>query len=63
MVGAGVLVVYLAVIYGIYVPDWHFTVRDKDSIDYGKSFTVSPLLQMSYFHKINSYVLNMDVIL
>ncbi|XP_015875090.2 uncharacterized protein LOC107411924 [Ziziphus jujuba] len=41
MVGAGVLVVYLAVIYGIYVPDWHFTVRDKDSIDYGKSFTVS----------------------
>ncbi|KAF3454531.1 hypothetical protein FNV43_RR04979 [Rhamnella rubrinervis] len=41
MVGAGVLVVYLAVIYGMYVPDWHFTVHRKDSIDYGKSFSVS----------------------
>lgn len=41
MVGAGVLVVYLAVIYGMYVPDWHFTVHSKDSIDYRKSFSVS----------------------
>ncbi|KAL5566370.1 hypothetical protein UlMin_029534 [Ulmus minor] len=41
VVGACVLVLYLAVLYGTYVPDWHFTVNDEDSIDYGKSFTVA----------------------
>ncbi|GLT68675.1 hypothetical protein SLA2020_408840 [Shorea laevis] len=32
------LIVYSAVIYGIYVPDWHF---NKDSADYEKNFTVT----------------------
>lgn len=41
IVGAGVLVVYLAALYGTYVPDWQFTVHNKDSIYYGKSFTVA----------------------
>ncbi|XP_028068115.1 heparan-alpha-glucosaminide N-acetyltransferase isoform X3 [Camellia sinensis] len=41
LVGACVLIVYLAVIYGIYVPDWHFTVHNMDSADYGKILTVT----------------------
>ncbi|CAK7340641.1 unnamed protein product [Dovyalis caffra] len=40
LVGACMLVVYLAVIYGTYVPHWQFTVQDRDSADYGKVFTV-----------------------
>ncbi|GKU89956.1 hypothetical protein SLEP1_g4024 [Rubroshorea leprosula] len=30
------LIVYSAFMYGIYVPDWHFTIHNKDSADYGK---------------------------
>ncbi|KAF4364778.1 hypothetical protein F8388_018454 [Cannabis sativa] len=41
ILGAGVIVVYLAIIYGTYVPDWHFTIHDKDNINYGKSFPVT----------------------
>ncbi|KAL6142588.1 hypothetical protein ACLB2K_060865 [Fragaria x ananassa] len=40
LVAACVLTTYFAVIYGTYVPDWQFTVHDRDSSDYGKSFTV-----------------------
>lgn len=38
--GAGVLVIYLATLYGTYVPDWEFVDTN------GKVFTVS-LLQKS----------------
>uniref|UniRef100_A0A2P2MJH7 Heparan-alpha-glucosaminide N-acetyltransferase catalytic domain-containing protein n=2 Tax=Rhizophora mucronata TaxID=61149 RepID=A0A2P2MJH7_RHIMU len=41
LVGASVLIIYLAVIYGTYVPDWQFTVHDIDSADNGKQFTVA----------------------
>ncbi|KAK9291561.1 hypothetical protein L1049_019509 [Liquidambar formosana] len=41
LVGACVLIVYLAVIHGTYVPDWQFTVHNRDSADYGKIFTVA----------------------
>ncbi|KAI8555679.1 hypothetical protein RHMOL_Rhmol05G0192300 [Rhododendron molle] len=41
LVGACVLIVYLALIYGVYVPDWHFTVDNIDSADYGKILTVN----------------------
>ncbi|XP_057792086.1 uncharacterized protein LOC131008955 isoform X2 [Salvia miltiorrhiza] len=37
---ACVLIVYLAVLYGISVPDWQFTVQDTDSPDFGKVVTV-----------------------
>lgn len=40
LMGACILVIYLAVIYGTYVPHWQFTVNDRDSADYGKVFTV-----------------------
>ncbi|XP_077218179.1 heparan-alpha-glucosaminide N-acetyltransferase-like protein (DUF1624) isoform X2 [Tasmannia lanceolata] len=40
LLGVCILVIYLATIYGLYVPDWEFTVRDSDSHDYGKVFTV-----------------------
>ncbi|KAI8555671.1 hypothetical protein RHMOL_Rhmol05G0191700 [Rhododendron molle] len=40
LVGACVIV-YLALICGVYVPDWHFTVDNIDSADYGKIFTVN----------------------
>lgn len=36
LLGACILIVYLAVLYGAYVPDWHFTVDDPTSSDYGK---------------------------
>lgn len=36
-----ILVIYLAVIYATYVPDWEFTVRNSDSPDYGKVFIVT----------------------
>lgn len=38
---ACVLITYFSVIYGTYVPDWQFTAHDRESSDYGKSFTVS----------------------
>ncbi|KAA8536833.1 hypothetical protein F0562_029311 [Nyssa sinensis] len=41
LVGACVLIVYLAVIYGTYVPDWQFTVHNVDSADFGKILTVA----------------------
>ncbi|KAJ6305930.1 hypothetical protein OIU78_021293 [Salix suchowensis] len=40
LMGACILVIYLAVIYGMYVPHWQFTVNDEESSDYGKAFTV-----------------------
>ncbi|KAL4202773.1 hypothetical protein AMTRI_Chr02g222850 [Amborella trichopoda] len=40
IVGACLLVVYLATLYGIYVPDWDFTVHNVDSPDDGKHFTM-----------------------
>uniref|UniRef100_A0A1J3FBM6 Heparan-alpha-glucosaminide N-acetyltransferase n=1 Tax=Noccaea caerulescens TaxID=107243 RepID=A0A1J3FBM6_NOCCA len=36
IVGASVLVIYLATLYGTFVPDWEFVVYDKDSTLYGK---------------------------
>ncbi|KAK1581411.1 hypothetical protein Q3G72_005812 [Acer saccharum] len=41
LVGACVLIIYLALLYGTYVPDWQFTIHDKDSADYGKVFNVT----------------------
>ncbi|KDP23473.1 hypothetical protein JCGZ_23306 [Jatropha curcas] len=41
LVGACVLVIYLAVIHGTRVPDWQFTIHDKDSPDFGKVFNVT----------------------
>ncbi|KAI3754933.1 hypothetical protein L1987_54725 [Smallanthus sonchifolius] len=41
LLGACVLLVYLAVIYGTYVPTWQFTVYNTDSPDYGKILTVA----------------------
>ncbi|KAI3882487.1 hypothetical protein MKW92_021710 [Papaver armeniacum] len=38
--GACILVVYFSVLYGTYVPDWKYTVHNKDSPDYGKDFIV-----------------------
>ena len=47
LVGACVLIVYMAISYGMYVPDWHFTVHNIDSADYGKVLTVSPYVPIS----------------
>ncbi|KDO56215.1 hypothetical protein CISIN_1g012127mg [Citrus sinensis] len=41
LMAACVLVVYLALLYGTYVPDWQFTIINKDSADYGKVFNVT----------------------
>ncbi|KAF5180413.1 Heparan-alpha-glucosaminide n-acetyltransferase [Thalictrum thalictroides] len=41
LAGSCVVVVYLSVIYGVYVPDWHFTVYNIHSPDNGKTFTVT----------------------
>ncbi|KAG7552078.1 hypothetical protein ISN45_Aa06g026880 [Arabidopsis thaliana x Arabidopsis arenosa] len=41
IVGVSVLVIYLATLYGTYVPDWEFVVYDKDSILYGNSQSVT----------------------
>lgn len=41
VIGACVLVVYLATLYGTYVPDWNFVVQNPDSVDFGKTLTVS----------------------
>ncbi|KAJ0979809.1 hypothetical protein J5N97_015283 [Dioscorea zingiberensis] len=40
LLGACVLIIYLSIIYGIYVPDWEFIVRYPDSPDFGKVFKV-----------------------
>jgi hypothetical protein len=40
IVACCILVVYLSLAYGIYVPDWEFRVRNADSPDYGKVLTV-----------------------
>ena len=54
--GASVLVVYLAVIYGTYVPDWQFTVqRNNVTVE----LTVSP----GSFSIINIYLDDIDIIL
>ena len=47
LVGACVLIVYMAISYGMYVPDWHFTIHNIDSADYGKVLTVSPYVPFS----------------
>ncbi|KAI3496204.1 hypothetical protein L1887_38559 [Cichorium endivia] len=41
VVGVCVLIVYMGVIYGTYVPSWQFTVQNTDSADYGKILTVT----------------------
>nr|GEU38631.1 heparan-alpha-glucosaminide N-acetyltransferase isoform X1 [Tanacetum cinerariifolium] len=41
LLGACVLMVYLAVIYGTFVPSWQFTVDNTNSPDHGKIFTVT----------------------
>jgi len=38
---ACILAVYLALLYGMYVPDWQFTVHNPDSIYNGTTLTVS----------------------
>ncbi|KOM52833.1 hypothetical protein LR48_Vigan09g149200 [Vigna angularis] len=40
-VGACILAVYLALLYGMYVPDWQFTVHNPDSIYNGTTLTVT----------------------
>ncbi|XP_040935817.1 heparan-alpha-glucosaminide N-acetyltransferase isoform X2 [Gossypium hirsutum] len=40
LLGACILILYLAMLYGTYVPDWQFAVHDKESADYGRVFTV-----------------------
>lgn len=60
--GACVLAVYLALLYGVYVPDWKFTVHNPDSIYNGTTLTVSfPLVVsdtlctlMKWEHKSNT---------
>ncbi|XP_023765509.1 uncharacterized protein LOC111914003 [Lactuca sativa] len=41
MLGACVLIVYMAVLYGTYVPSWEFKVQNTESADYGKILTVA----------------------
>ncbi|XP_068660992.1 uncharacterized protein [Aristolochia californica] len=41
MVGACFLIVYLATLYGTYVPDWEFTVHNRDYPDFGRVFRVT----------------------
>ncbi|GJN16841.1 hypothetical protein PR202_gb03865 [Eleusine coracana subsp. coracana] len=40
IVACCILVVYLSLVYGIYVPDWEFRVRNVDSPNFGKVLTV-----------------------
>ncbi|KAJ3676161.1 hypothetical protein LUZ60_003573 [Juncus effusus] len=40
ILAACIIIIYFSIIYGIYVPDWDFTVQYDTSPDYGKSFTV-----------------------
>ncbi|KAK1315833.1 hypothetical protein QJS10_CPA05g00422 [Acorus calamus] len=39
--GACILIVYLAMLYDMYVPNWEFTVHNSNSKDYGKVLTVA----------------------
>ncbi|XP_010674054.2 uncharacterized protein LOC104890316 isoform X1 [Beta vulgaris subsp. vulgaris] len=39
--GACILVIYLSVLYGVYVPDWQFSVQTSESPDHGRNFTVA----------------------
>ncbi|CAI9103428.1 OLC1v1001902C1 [Oldenlandia corymbosa var. corymbosa] len=39
VLGACVLIIYLAVLYGTYVPDWQFTVHNEASTEFGKLLT------------------------
>ncbi|XP_039129748.1 heparan-alpha-glucosaminide N-acetyltransferase [Dioscorea cayenensis subsp. rotundata] len=41
LLGVCILVIYLSLIYGMYVPDWEFRVHYTDSPDFGKVFTVA----------------------
>uniref|UniRef100_J3L7I2 Heparan-alpha-glucosaminide N-acetyltransferase catalytic domain-containing protein n=2 Tax=Oryza brachyantha TaxID=4533 RepID=J3L7I2_ORYBR len=41
IVACCILVIYLSLVYGIYVPDWDFRVSDVKSPNYGKIFTVT----------------------
>ncbi|XP_004230240.1 uncharacterized protein [Solanum lycopersicum] len=41
VIGACVLVVYLATLYGTYVPDWNFVVQNPDSVHFGKTLAVT----------------------
>jgi len=41
IVACCILVVYLSLVYGIYVPDWEFRVQNTDSSNYGKVLTVT----------------------
>ncbi|KAK6159872.1 hypothetical protein DH2020_003253 [Rehmannia glutinosa] len=41
IVGACVLIVYLATLYGTYVPDWQYTVHNTDSAHFGEVLTVA----------------------
>ncbi|KAG5626073.1 hypothetical protein H5410_011291 [Solanum commersonii] len=41
VIGACVLVVYLATLYGTYVPDWNFVIQNPDSVDFGKTLIVT----------------------
>ncbi|WJX80086.1 heparan-alpha-glucosaminide N-acetyltransferase [Trifolium repens] len=41
LVAACILTVYLALLYGIHVPDWQFTVHNPDSMYNGTTFTVT----------------------
>ncbi|RLN24113.1 hypothetical protein C2845_PM07G33750 [Panicum miliaceum] len=41
IVACCILVVYLSLVYGIYVPDWEFRVQNTDSANYGKVLTVT----------------------
>ncbi|CAI9768958.1 unnamed protein product [Fraxinus pennsylvanica] len=41
VMGACVLIVYLATLYGTHVPDWQFTVQNSDSAEFGKKLTVA----------------------
>ncbi|XP_054802864.1 uncharacterized protein LOC129306343 isoform X2 [Prosopis cineraria] len=40
LVGACILIVYMALLYGIYVAEWKFIVQNPDSIYHGKTLTV-----------------------
>ncbi|XP_015165199.1 heparan-alpha-glucosaminide N-acetyltransferase-like [Solanum tuberosum] len=41
VIGACVLVVYLATLYRTYVPDWNFVFQNPDSVDFGKTLTAT----------------------
>ncbi|XP_028770825.1 heparan-alpha-glucosaminide N-acetyltransferase [Neltuma alba] len=40
LLAACILIVYMALLYGMFVPDWKFTVQNPDSIYYGKTLRV-----------------------